>query len=223
MRVNIGAARIALAFFAILSVTVPSALAQRGQRKGQEANTLPASDGAKPLPTAIPADATGAPVDPKTFILGVEDVIQVRVWREDQMSGNYVIRPDGRFSMPLIGDVQAAGLTPDRLKAQLTQALSEQFLKPDVTVLVLAVNSRKFYIQGGVLRSGAFPLVSETSVFDALSLAGGFRDFANTKDILVIHKNGKPTDHFNYREYLKGKKRDKNILLENGDTIVVKE
>jgi len=223
MRLNVEAARLCsraalVVPFIILCLGATSASAQKSKK---DQNTLPA-DTAKALPTAIPADATGAAVDPRSFVLGPEDIIQVRVWREDSVSGNYAIRPDGKFSMPLIGDVQAAGLTPERLRGQLTQALGEHFLKPEVTVMVMAVNSRKFYISGEVMRSGAFPLITETTVFEALSLAGGFRDFANTRDILILHKNGKPANHFNYREYLKGKKREKNIVLENGDTIVVK-
>jgi polysaccharide export outer membrane protein len=161
-------------------------------------------------------------VYPKTYTIGPEDVLNILVWREPELTKNHLVRSDGKITMPLLGDIQAAGLTPERLKAQLTQALSEQILKPEVTVTVMAVNSKKFYISGEVNKSGMFSLAVPVRVFDALNLAGGFRDFAKTTDILIIRANGKEILHFNYKEYLKGKHTEKNIFLENGDSIIVK-
>lgn len=160
-----------------------------------------------------------AAVDPKTYIIGPEDVLFVRVWREPDFSLQYFVRPDGKITVPLIGDVQATGLTPERLSDQLKQALSEYINKPDVTVTVSQVNSKKYYITGEVNRAGEFPLVVPTRIFDALSNAGGFRDFANKKKIVIVR--GKDRLKFNYADILKGKNLDQNILLENGDTIVV--
>lgn len=183
--------------------------------------SAPEKNEAPKVPSTLAPDATGLPIDPKTYVIGPEDILSVKVWREQDFTGPKGVRPDGKITMPLIGDVQAAGLTPLRLADQLKQALSEYVKQPDVTVEVLQVNSKKFSITGEVNRPGTYPLVVATKVFDALNSAGGFRDFANTSDILIIRTGGKRF-HFNYKAFLKGKKLDENIELENGDTVVVK-
>jgi polysaccharide biosynthesis/export protein len=177
--------------------------------------TIPSGPGA---PSA--AQVTGLAVDPKSYVLGTEDVIFINVWREPDFTRPVGIRPDGKITMPLIGDVQAAGLTPERLAAQLTQALSEYINKPEVTVTVAQVNSKKYTVTGEVNRPGVFPLVVPTKVFDALGNAGGFKDFANKKDIVIIR--GDKRLKFNWNDVVKGKKLDQNIFVENGDTILVK-
>jgi polysaccharide export outer membrane protein len=173
------------------------------------------------VPGSVAPDATGLPIDPKTYVIGAEDIILIKVWREQDFSGPKGVRPDGKITLPLIGDIQASGLTPDRLSAELKQALSEYVKQPDVTVEVIQVNSKKYSVTGEVNRPSMFPMVVAVHVFDAINAAGGFREFANKKDILVLRSDGK-TFHFNYNEFIKGKNRDKNILLENGDTVVVK-
>ena len=171
----------------------------------------------KPMgPEAMP---TAAPVDPKTFVLGPEDIILVRVWREADLSFAAQIRPDGKITMQLIGDLEAAGKTPEQLRDVIVEKLSEYLNKPEVTVSVQSVQSRRYYIIGEVFRSGAFPLVVPTTVLEALTNAGGFRDFANTKKITILRK-GKVLK-FNYNEVVKGKNLDQNIRVENGDYIRV--
>jgi polysaccharide export outer membrane protein len=130
-----------------------------------------------------------------------------------------VVRPDGKFSMPLIGDVEAAGLTPVQISETITKALEKFIQRPEVLVSVQQVNSKRFYISGEVNRPGVFPLAVPTSVMQALTLAGGFRDFANTKKIVIMR--GTERIPFNYKEVVKGKKLEQNILLESGDHIVV--
>ena len=174
-----------------------------------EAPRVPASVG----------DGLGAVVDTKTYVIGPEDIINIKVWREADLSGPVAVRPDGKVTMPLIGDLQAEGLTPDRLGVQIKEALSEYYNSPDVTVSLYQVNSNKYFISGEVNRSGQFPLVVPTRVFDALSNAGGFRDFANKKKVVIVR--GAQRIKFNYEEVLKGKKLEQNIFLENGDTIIV--
>ncbi len=171
-------------------------------------------------PGAPNADTTGLAIDPRTYVIGPEDVLYVSVWREADFSRPAGVRPDGKITMPLIGDLQAAGLTPERLAAQLTQALSEYINKPEITVTVAQVNSKRYTVVGEVTRAGVFPLVVRTKVFDALGSAGGFRDFANKKDIIIIR--GDQRLKFNWNEVVKGKKLEQNIYLENGDTILVK-
>ena len=130
-----------------------------------------------------------------------------------------MVRPDGRITLPLIGDVQAEGLTPERLGADVTQKLSQYINKPEVNVTLAQVNSKRFTITGEVNHAGVFTMVVPISAFQALSNAGGFRDFANTKKIIIVR--GDKRIKFNYKEVLAGKKLEQNINLEPGDTIIV--
>jgi polysaccharide biosynthesis/export protein len=173
----------------------------------------------KTLPNSLtPENATGAMVDPKTYVIGPEDVLYINVFHEQEMSGAVGVRPDGKITRPLIGDMQAAGLTPERFSAQLKQALGSFMHNPDVTVTVAQVNSKRYTIAGEVGRPGPFPLVLPTRVFDALSSVG-FRDFANKKKIVIIR--GDKRIKFNYTDVLHGKHLETNIFLEPGDTIYV--
>lgn len=188
----------------------------------QERGAPPPAPVKTEAPKATPGQATetaSAGVDPRVYVVGPEDVLFIRVWREMDFTASYIVRPDGKITIPLVGDVQAAGLTPERLGEQLKQALSDFINSPDVTVTVTQVNSKKFFITGQVFRPGEFPLVVPTRVFDALSNAGGFRDFANKKKIVIIR--GAERIRFNYTDMLKGKNPEQNIFMENGDTIVV--
>jgi polysaccharide biosynthesis/export protein len=167
----------------------------------------------------LKSDSAATAVDPKTYVIGAQDILNIKVWREADFTGPYTVRPDGKISMPLVGDVQASGLTPERLGEQLKQALSNFINSPDVTVSLQNVGSKKFYITGEVNRAGEYTLATPTKVFDALSNAGGFRDFANKKKIIILR--GPERIKFNYQDILKGKNLEQNIFLENGDTVVV--
>ena len=167
----------------------------------------------------VKSDSASVAVDPKTYVIGAQDILMIKVWREMDFTGPYTVRPDGKISMPLVGDVQASGLTPERLGDQLKQALSNFINSPDVSVSLQTVGSKKFYITGEVNRAGEYTLATPTKVFDALSNAGGFRDFANKKKIIIIR--GTERIKFNYQDILKGKNLEQNIFLENGDTVVV--
>ncbi len=169
--------------------------------------------------TPLKSDGASVAIDPKTYVIGAQDILMIKVWREQDFTGPYTVRPDGKISVPLVGDVQASGLTPERLGDQLKQALSNFINSPDVSVSLQTVGSKKFYITGEVNRPGEYTLATPTKVFDALSNAGGFRDFANRKKIIVIR--GTERIKFNYQDILKGKSLEQNIFLENGDTIVV--
>ncbi len=163
--------------------------------------------------------AIAAPVDHKTYIIGAEDRLLIRVWREPEVSGGVIVRPDGMITLPLIGEVQAAGKTPEDLKEVVTERLSEFLTRPEVLVSVTGVRSKKFYITGQVNRTGAFPLVVPTTILEALSAAGGFQQWANTKKIIILR--GDKRIPFNYKEVIKGKNLEQNIYLENGDHILV--
>jgi len=175
-----------------------------------------------PRVTASGTETVALPVDPHTYQIGPEDILKIEVYREDQLSRMVNVRPDGKITLLLIGDVQAAGLTPERLTAQIKEAYSQSLVNPEVTVSVMGVNSKAFVITGKVNRGGKFPLVTPIRVFDALGLTGGFQDFADTKKITIVR--GGDRLYFNYKDFVKGKKDavDQNIWLENGDTILVK-
>jgi polysaccharide export outer membrane protein len=184
----------------------------------------PESDPAKlavPRESALAKAAQSVPQDDHPFILGAEDQITVLVYGSAEFSGAHMIRPDGKITMPFLGDVTAAGLSPIELGNVVKERLKKYLVEPDVSVSVNAVNSKRFYIQGEVNKTGAFPLLVPTKVLEALVNAGGFRDFANQKKIVVMRMTGERLS-FNYKEVIKGKKMEQNIYLKPGDIIIVK-
>jgi polysaccharide export outer membrane protein len=184
----------------------------------------PESDPAKlaqPRDSAIARAALSVPQDEHPFILGAEDQITVLVYGSTEFSGAHLVRPDGKITMPFLGDVVAAGLSPIELGNVVKERLKKYLVEPDVSVSVNQVNSKRFYIQGEVNKTGAFPLLVPTKVLEALVNAGGFRDFANQKKIVIMRMTGERLN-FNYKEVIKGKKMDQNIYLKPGDIIIVK-
>ena len=178
------------------------------------AQATPAPKPATPEPAAIPAG-----VDLKSYRLGPDDVLNIRVWREPELSGTHVIRADGKITMPLIKEIDTTGLTPDQLAKRITERLTELIKEPQVYVDVFQARSNKYYVTGEVGKAGVYYLTGPTRVFDALNLAGGFKEFANKKDIKIIRGNKRLK--FNYNDVVKGKKLEQNILVEPGDTILV--
>lgn len=167
---------------------------------------------------AEPSIDAPAPVDPKTYKIGVEDVLNIRVWREAELSGNVVVRPDGRITLPLAGEIEAVGLTPEMLGVKIAEALSKFLTKPEVIVSVATVRSKRYYISGNVLRSGPVPLVTPTTILQALSSAG-LGQWAKKNKIVIMR--GTERIKFNYNEVIKGKKLEQNIFLQDGDHIFV--
>jgi polysaccharide export outer membrane protein len=172
-------------------------------------------------PPAVSGAAAGIGVDPKSYVIGPEDILLIRVWRDTEVSGVVMVRPDGKITLQLLGEIQAAGLTPEALTQVIFDGLSKlkTLDKSEVTVSIQTVNSKKYYIQGEVGKSGGYPLLIPTTVLEALVNAGGFKDFANKKKIVII-RNG-TRYHFNYKEVVAGKKMEQNILLQPGDQIIV--
>ncbi len=192
--------------------TQQAAPAAQQEQSGEAAKPAPAG----PVkPTSLPVSA----VDNDTYILGADDVIVVQVWREPDLSGPHTIRPDGKITMPLIKDIQAGGLTPNKVAEAITTALSKFVNGPDVAVSVDAVRSRRYFVDGEINRPGAYPLATPTTAFEAITMAGGFREFANKKHIIIMR--GDKRLKFNWTEVLKGKNLSQNINLENGDRIMV--
>jgi len=157
------------------------------------------------------------------YVIGAGDVLSVRVWKNPELSVEVPVRPDGKISVPLVDDVQAAGLTTLELKEVLTKSLSEFVSNADVTVVLTQVNSKRAYVVGAVLRSGPVPLIGDLRVLDALSLAGGFSQFADKGKIKVIRRSekGDVEYHFDYDAYVAGNAPGTNLLLQPGDTVVV--
>lgn len=163
-------------------------------------------------------------VRPDAYVIGAEDVISVYVWKEPDMTRALPVRPDGMISLPLIGEIKAAGNTPVQLQGILADAMKKYVSDPQVTVVVEKVASLNFNIVGEVSRPGYFPLTRRLTVLDAISMAGGFRDFAKTKKIYVLRTSANGTQErlpFNYKEVIAGKNPQQNIELQPRDTIVV--
>jgi polysaccharide export outer membrane protein len=168
------------------------------------------------------SSTVSTPGDPN-YIIGPQDVIDISVWKEPDLSRVVPVRPDGKISLPLLNDVQAAGLTPSQLGAQITTNLTKYVTNPQVTVIVSQINSQRIYILGEVARAGGYTLLPDMNVLQALSNAGGLSAFANSKKIYILRQdNGKQQKiPFNYKEVLSGKDPGQNIALKPGDTIVV--
>jgi polysaccharide export outer membrane protein len=164
-------------------------------------------------------ESSAAAVDPNKYLIGPEDVLFVKVWREPDFTLPAAVRPDGKITMPLIGDVQAADETPMQLTKSLTDLLGKYLNNPDVNVIVTDVRSKKYYIDGEVNKPGTYLLVTPTTILEALSNCGGFRDFANTKKIRILRQGH--ILYFNYKDVSKGKNLEQNIKVEPGDHIIV--
>jgi polysaccharide export outer membrane protein len=188
------------------------------------AQTLaPTKESNSPAPSTAAKDSLSAPAREPEYVIGTEDILQINVWKEADVSASVPVRPDGKISLPLLNDVQAAGLTPQQLATEITVRLKQFMTEPRVTVIVTAMNSRRAYVMGQVTRQGAVPLVSNLTVLQALSAAGGPAQFANTKKIYILRTEGGKQLRipFNYSEVIKGKNPEQNINLKPGDTIVV--
>ena len=146
-------------------------------------------------------------------------MIRIEVLGNETFTRNLVVRPDGKITLPLIRDLQAGGLTPDRLAVQVQEAVTQYMKDPDVSVSVLQVNSRTYTISGRVTRPGTFPLLKAIKVFEALNMAGSFQDFANKSKITIVR--GDKRIFFNYTDVLKGKNLKQDIELDPGDMIIV--
>lgn len=157
------------------------------------------------------------------YVIGPEDVIGVQFWREPEMSGDVIVRPDGMITLPLIGEVKAEGLKPQALRDQVKQAVGRFLTDANVTVVVRQVNSRRIYVTGQVIHPGAYPLASPRTVLQAIALAGGLTEYAESDNISVARTEQGRTRvfKFNYKNVSKGKALEQNIQLLPGDTVIV--
>ena len=169
------------------------------------------------------ASAQQQPQERDEYKIGPDDVLNISVWKNEALSRIIPVRPDGKISLPLLNDVQAAGLTAEQLREVLTEQLSEYESAPEVSVTVMEVRSFKVSVLGEVQRPGRFELRSSTTVLDALALAGGFKDFAATNRIVILRPEGKGTKRipFNYKKATAAEGETENFFLEPGDIILV--
>lgn len=179
-----------------------------------------------PAPPVRPAAAPAAPVAaviPSGYVIGTDDVLSIVYWKDPDMSIVAQVRPDGRIALPLLNEVVAAGLTPQQLREQLTEASRKFMEDANITVVVQQINSRRVFITGEVNKPGPFPLTATTSVMQLIAMAGGLREYADSKNIVIMRTvNGRATSlRFNYRDVVSGKKLDQNVELKPGDTVVV--
>ncbi len=180
----------------------------------------------KPAPAGPVTDpAKTDPIAPinATYEIGPGDILGVNVWREPEISQKLTVRPDGMISLPLVGDILATGQTPEDLAQLITERLKTYLNSPHVTVIVAEVRSKWFVVIGEVAKPGKYPLTRPTTVLEALSEAGGFKEFAKTSKIYLLHQmNGKTVRvPFHYDKVVKGQNLSENIKVNHGDTIVV--
>jgi polysaccharide export outer membrane protein len=199
-----------------VTILLMNALAVAAADAGaQQARTVgsPASRDAAPVENAVTL--------PEGFVIGPDDVLSIVFWRDKDMTTQVTVRPDGKISLPLLDEVQAAGLTPAALRAHLAAESKRFFENPNVTVVVNQINSRKVFITGQVAKPGPYVLTAPTTVLQLISLAGGLKDFADSKNIMIVRRDGGQTVNypFNYKEIKKNLRQ--NIELKPGDTVVV--
>ena len=173
-----------------------------------------------------PADGahSGTKAHNASYLIGNSDVLAVTVWKEPEISRAVPVRPDGKISLPLVGELQATGRTPLQLEQDIAARLKTYITNPDVTVIVQEINSEKFNVLGRVVKPGSYPLTASTTVLDAIATAGGFQDFAKQKGVYILRKvsgGGQTRLAFNYKDVIKGKHPEQNIKLEPGDTVIV--
>ena len=203
-------------FVVMLGLAVGAgAQSQSGAQSSQATSNKQAEAKTAPAPVSATNDAG--------YLIGPDDTLQVSVWKEPELSGSVPVRPDGKISIPLVDDVQAAGLTAVQLSEQIADKLKKFVTNPHVTVIVTAINSRRVYVLGEVNHPGGFTLLPDMNILQAISDAGGLTQFAHGKKVYVLRtEGGKQVKYpFNYSKVLKGENPEQNIALKSGDTIVV--
>jgi len=178
---------------------------------------------ATPPPAASQPPAPQGVVPPPDYVIGPDDQLSIVFWSEKNMSSDVIVRPDGKISLPLLNDVQAAGLTPEQLRQNLAQAASNYIEDTTVAVVVKGINSRRVFITGMVARPGGYALTNGLTVLQLIAVAGGLAEWADQKNIKIMRTvNGRQVSYrFNYKEVLEGKNLKQDLELKPGDTIIV--
>jgi polysaccharide biosynthesis/export protein len=186
------------------------------------AQAKPPAQGATAKPQ--PASATSV-TPPSDYLIGPADVLTINYRNEKDMTGDYIVRPDGKITLPLLGDIDAVGVAPEKLTEVLVKASDKLFVNPTITVVVKAINSRKVSIAGGVAKPGQYDILGPMDVLQLIAIAGGLREFTSGKEIRIIRGEGatQTSSVFNYKEVLEGKNLKQNIPLKPGDRVLVPE
>jgi polysaccharide biosynthesis/export protein len=204
----------------VVSVALGAGL---GAPSAHAQSAAPAAAIVTPAPSAAPAASAAVPVG-ADYVIGPDDVLMISVWKNETLSRTLPVRPDGKISMPLLHDVQAAGLTPMQLRDRLASSLAEFMPNPEVAVSVTEVRSYRVSVLGEVQRPGLLQLRSNTTILEALAMAGGFRDFASPSKIMIFRQDAKGNTEklrFNYNRAVSNASEQENLLLKSGDVIVV--
>jgi polysaccharide biosynthesis/export protein len=186
-----------------------------------------ASTPATSRPATLEADATAekpTATPDREYVIGPQDLLAINVWREPEISRSVPVRPDGKISLPLVGEMTVSGLTPHLLETHLAKELETYIRSPKVTVIVQEANSHKFYIIGEVEHPSAYPLATRMTVLNALAMAGGFRDFAKVQQIYLLRlmpDGSRKRLRFDYKAAVSGKTAYQDLELQAGDTLVV--
>ena len=179
--------------------------------------------GVQVLAAVLPVESQAQPVADASYLLGPEDVIRVSVWKDEHLTQEVVVRPDGMISFPLVGDIPAGGKTVEDVRLELGKRLNKFVPNPFVSVMVTKILSGKIYVIGRVNKPGEFLVGHYTDVLQALTLAGGLTPFASENDIRIMRRirGEQIVFQFRYGDVRKGKELDQNIILERGDVVVV--
>ena len=178
-------------------------------------------------PQSVSAESAAVPSKSEGdgYVIGAEDVLDISVWKNEDLSRVVAVRPDGMISLPLLGDIRAAGLVPDDLRKEIVKKLKEYQKSAEVAVIVQAVNSRRIYIVGNITNPGIYPIMSRTTVLQAIAMAGGFNQFASKNKLVLIRESGDGKSkkiRIRFGDIVDYKKaEDNNFILMPGDTIFV--
>ena len=206
----------------LLPILLSATLLGQGLSSPSAANNLPGSSVEASQVQAAEEDIKKS--HDNSYVIGNDDVLGINVWKDTDLSRSIPVRSDGKISLPLVGELQAAGRTPLQLEHEIALILKDYMTAPEVTVIVEQINSKKFNILGQVLKPGSYSLALATTVMDAIATAGGFRDFAKKEDVYILRELPDGTEshiRFNYKSFIKGKNPAQNIKLEPHDTVIV--
>ena len=172
---------------------------------------------------ASSAHELGSAPLPPGYVIGASDVLSIVFWRDKDISAEVTVRPDGKISLPLLNEIEAAGCTPEELRVKLVEAARRFIEEPDVTILVKEIRSRNVFITGQVAKPATYPLNGEMTVLQLIAIAGGVHEYADAKKIVVIRTEGgrQQSFKFNYKEVISQKNIAQNIALKPGDIVVV--
>jgi len=205
--------------FAALLALIAATVAVQGQ------TPAPAPSAAAPpaLKGNAPVAAAPGVSSPPGFLIGPEDVLSIVYWRDKEMTTDVIVRPDGKISLPLLNEIQAAGLTPAELHDRIVEQSTRFLEDPNLTVVIKQINSRKVFITGEVVKPGPYSLTAPTTVLQLIALAGGLKEYAKSHKIVIVRiENGRITAYpFNYKEVTSRKNLRQNIELKPGDTVVI--